>query len=152
MLHFAVRDTGLGLTEEQQQQLFQNFSQMEASTTRRFAGIGLGLVISKLLAELMGGEMGVDSVPGQGSTFWFTVRLDRSPTKTPIHLKTTSQLLDQVPAAVIVTPPEVVDMEQVKVIRAKLATRLAEEDFEANRIFEINASLLIVRQFFPTGF
>ena len=142
LLHFAVRDTGLGLTEEQQHQLFQNFSQMEAATTRRFAGIGLGLVISKLLAELMGGEMGVDSVPGQGSTFWFTVRLDRGPTKTPAHLKTTSQLLDQVPAAVIVTLPEVVDMEQVKVIRAKLATRLAEEDFEANRIFETNASLL----------
>lgn len=75
-IRFNVTDTGIGLTSKEMEQLFQPYIQPEESTSRKFGGTGLGLSICKSLVELMDGQMGVESQPGQGSTFWFLVKLE----------------------------------------------------------------------------
>ncbi|QKE62793.1 PAS domain S-box protein [Aquipseudomonas campi] len=90
-LEFQVSDTGIGLTEQQCGQLFTSFQQADASTTRRYGGTGLGLAIAKQLASLMGGDVAVRSVPGQGSTFSFTAHLQ------PAHAPLRSESLASSP-------------------------------------------------------
>jgi signal transduction histidine kinase/HPt (histidine-containing phosphotransfer) domain-containing protein len=83
LLHFSVRDTGMGIPADRQHRLFKSFQQVDASTARHYGGTGLGLAISKRLAELMGGKVWVESAPGKGSTFHFTIQAKAAPSALP---------------------------------------------------------------------
>ncbi len=93
-LHFSVSDSGIGIPAEKIDLLFEKFSQVDASNTRKFGGTGLGLAISKQLAQLMGGDIGVNSREGIGSEFWFTVKMQKqySENYSPVALDTASRV------------------------------------------------------------
>jgi two-component system, sensor histidine kinase and response regulator len=112
-LRVSVRDTGIGIPEEQQVRLFQSFTQADSSTTRKYGGTGLGLVISRRLARLMDGDLTFESIPGKGTTFFFTARLGIEAAETPVRA---------VPAAVAERP--VLIVEDTETSRELLETLL----------------------------
>jgi PAS domain S-box-containing protein len=115
-----VEDTGIGIPQDQADKVFQKFSQVDGSSTRKHEGTGLGLTISKMLVEKMGGEIGVESEPGKGSTFWFTLPL-------PVHGNTTRK--KRVPIDVSGARVLVIDDNEVN--RAVLLEQLGSWEFDA---------------------
>jgi len=113
VVRFDVEDRGIGMTAEQMQQLFQSFHQADTSTTRKYGGTGLGLVISKQLAELMGGTVGVESRLGEGSTFWFTARLAKGEQALAPDHNVQPEVLDNIRGASILLVEDNVFSQQV---------------------------------------
>ena len=125
LLRFSVRDTGIGIPEDKIGVLFNKFSQVEASTTRKYGGTGLGLAISKQLAELMGGTIGVISQEGKGSEFWFTVRLELSPgvAAQPAESEPESQAIDNLNGRVLVAEDNPTNREVILGMLRRLGLR-----------------------------
>ncbi len=121
-LKFSVKDTGIGLTAEQQQRLFQPFTQADTSTTREYGGTGLGLAISKRLVTLMGGDIKIDSTPGEGSTFSFFVKvgvpdvekIDETPTLNDLHVLIIEDDIDTMEILFDMLEGEVTQIEKAK--------------------------------------
>jgi signal transduction histidine kinase/CheY-like chemotaxis protein len=119
-VHFEVTDTGIGISEEDCGRLFQPFAQVDESDRRRYGGTGLGLSISRRLVELLGGQIGVNSKPGEGSTFWFEIPLKpaESAPAEPVHVA---------PALPVVSEGQPVLVVEDNLVNLKVATRMLQK-------------------------
>ncbi|MBI2277182.1 MAG: cache domain-containing protein [Dechloromonas sp.] len=152
LLRWEVADTGIGIAPEQQQRLFIAFEQADGSMTRKYGGTGLGLAISKRLAQLMGGNVGVESQLGQGSTFWFTVRLDKTtdavlPAPTFTGVSAYERLLDQyLGTRILLAEDEPINQEVSRGLLedAGLMVDLAEDGQQALDLAKQNTYALIL--------
>jgi two-component system, sensor histidine kinase and response regulator len=129
LLRFSVTDTGIGLSEQQQQKLFAPFAQADSSTTRRFGGTGLGLAICRRLAELMGGQVGLSSELGKGSCFWFTASLPSCGAEevrpvTPDRLKHDAAKQPRLEARVLVAEDNITNQKVVRLLLERLGCRV----------------------------
>jgi two-component system sensor histidine kinase/response regulator len=152
LLRIEVADTGIGISAEDQQRLFTAFEQADGSMTRQYGGTGLGLAISKRLAHMMGGEIGVESTPGQGSTFWFIVRLVKSidavlPAPTFTRKSADDRLIDEyVDTRVLLVEDEPINQEVSRGLLedAGLIVDLAEDGLQALELAQKNTYALIL--------
>jgi CheY-like chemotaxis protein len=153
-LRFDVKDTGIGIPEQRMDRLFKSFSQIDASTTRRFGGTGLGLAISKRLAEMMKGEIGVESREGQGSTFWFTAVLERqafsddSASRRPVNIEDKRILVvneNQTSLAAMESCLRALDCRFTTVLNASEALQLMHQEHSKKDAFD----LVIIDQIMP---
>ena len=137
-IRFEVKDTGIGIPKEEQARLFGLFEQADNSVTRKYGGTGLGLAITRRLAELMGGEAGVESVPQKGSTFWFSVRLLRGADSEPVPKASLSEVEMQLRERhagrrILLVDDEPVNLEVTRYLLESvgLAVDIAEDGIEA---------------------
>ena len=133
-IEFEVRDTGIGISPEHHGKLFESFSQADASTTRRYGGTGLGLAICRRLTAVMDGAIGMDSAPGQGSTFWFRLPLPIAPPST-----------DPVPAAGFLTGLRVLVVDDNATNRLVLESQLRGWRLEPQSVPDATAALEVAR-------
>jgi signal transduction histidine kinase/CheY-like chemotaxis protein len=144
VLRFEVTDTGIGVTPEQQARLFEPFVQADMSSTRQYGGTGLGLALTRRIAQMMGGNTGVDSTPGRGSTFWLTVRLRRgvdalaAPPDLPSGLASEAVRREFRDARVLLVEDEPMSREVAQAVLEELglAVTSARNGAEAIRLFE----------------
>jgi len=143
LLHFTVSDTGSGIPKDKQEIIFENFRQLDGSTTRKYGGTGLGLAICKQLTELMGGMIWVESEVGQGSTFHFTARFALQPAKKPSEKGVSD---DNVVEAKLITSHSIREQQP----KQKLTILLAEDNFInqkfATRLLENMGHSLLVAE------
>ncbi len=147
-LHFTVRDTGVGIPPEKQSSIFEAFSQADASTTRRFGGTGLGLTISSKLAQMLGGRMWVESSPGHGSCFHFTIKVSALPPELDTGLDTAA--LAAAVSAHSALPNLRILLAEDNLVNQKVAVRMLEADGHIVAVAAHGKAVLEIwqRQFF----